>query len=95
MMRSLHKLTAAIEAEGTSRKRKTTTMTKLIAATSMILMLTSIASACPDYIMSCTAKGREAMGQSASPPPPPPRVRTTTCTTIRTRNGSYTECTSS
>jgi len=68
---------------------------KLITATAMLMLFTSVASACPDYIMSCTAKGREAMGQSAVPPPPPPRTRTTTCTTVRTRNGTYTECTSS
>jgi hypothetical protein len=67
---------------------------KLIAATAVLMLSTSIASACPDYIMSCTAKGRVAMGQSAEPPPPPPRIRTTTCTTVRTRNGTYTECSS-
>ena len=36
------------------------------------MLFSSIASACPDYIMSCTAKGREAMGA-----PPPPSATTT------------------
>ena len=65
---------------------------KLITATAMLMLLTSAADAACNSanIMNCT---RAEMGQTYRPPPP--RERTVTCTTVRTSNGTYTECTSS
>ena len=70
-------------------------MKTILSTAAMLMLLTSVASAyCPDYVMSCTAKGRAAMMGQTPPPPPKPIVRTTTCTTIRSGSSIRTVCTS-